>query len=736
MLDKEQLKKNVQKLTDAGAPEQKIRSYIEMSLAESKPEQSLPQKTDSSFENVGDLATKFTSEFVPFGIGKPLASGLAAVGQKYLPKSLGGGDERPIGDIYKQNRQIYEQAKGQFEQDNPELSMAITGSSFFAPTGISKIPGVVDKFNDLTKLSEGAKFGEKALKTVGKYALPAALSSGATNYITSDEEDPKAALANALTAAGVGGVIGTTLGPTVGAIANRLSGNYANKAERQFSKGLADLSVGMRKPIMQSKLGDKIPETVNDITERSIRFKEQGLPTGLAYIARDPNTPDVPNAFISQKLSDIQGRGITPDDASLGAKYTNQMNEALRLRENELLPNIGKSEATDSLIESAGKRIEQTKSLKDKASKGFELAKTFDDLPEVGQERLNNILQKYPFAEDYLIKSENAWRSDGVEFPTYGQKLSLATDNMQKRIDQILTGNDAGIKNITGNKAKINDIEAREIARLTRAKTALTALQEKYDPSFKQAMADYRIARREDQAMGKTGTTFNVVKKIADMAENEATRPQALGMVTRLDQKGLESLKQKLPNGNEIIENAFLSDLRDRVQRSPAAGSKLFEQGYILGDKEFTQKLKYAISPQKFEGLKQFYRTKQDILNNSETIPNFIISAGKNPEDKGLIDALEAAGYAASGSKQVTASKSVTAIKKAFGLDNTSDELKLLFDSEKGQQFLNDLASGKFSDIQKREQMLRFLLTNRIAVDQGQTSAEMDNKLDNVKKGQ
>lgn len=711
MINKDQIKNNVQKMIDAGASEQDIDGYIKMALQESQPEKSVPPKTDSTFENVGDFATKVTSEFIPFGFGKPIASGLAAGYQKIK------GDERPIGDIYKQNRQIYEQAKGQFEQDNPLSSMAITGSSFFVPTGVSKIPGVVDKFNDLTKLSEGAKFGEKALKTVGKYALPAAGSAGVTNYITSDEEDIKTALANALVSSGAGAIIGTTLGPAVGTVVNRLSGNYANKAERQFASGLSDLPI-------------------KDINQKSIEFKEQGLPTGLSYIARDPNTPDVPNVFISQKLSDIQARGITPDDASLGAKYTNQMNEALRLRENEILPNISKGEATDSLIESAGKRIAQTRYLKDKATKGFELAKTFDDLPESGQEKLNNILQKYPFAEDYLIKSENAWKTDGVEFPTYGQKLSLAKDNMQKRIDQILTGNDAGIKNITGNKAKINDIEAREIARLTKAKTALTSLQEKYDPNFKQAMTDYRIARREDQAMGKIGTTFNVVKKIADMAENEATRPQALNMVTRLDKKGLESLKQKLPNGNEIIENAFLSDLRDRVQKSPAAGSKLFEQGYILGDKEFTQKLKYAISPQKFEGLKQFYKIKQEILNNSETIPNFIRSTGKNPEDKGLIDALEAAGYAASGSKQVTASKSVTAIKKALGLDNTSDELKLLFDSERGQQFLNNLASGKFSDIQKREQMLRFLLTNRIAMDQGQTNAEIDNRLNNIKRGQ
>lgn len=714
MLNKDQLKSNVQKMIDAGASEQDIDGYVQMALKESQPAQQFPQKTDSVTENVGDLATKFTSEFVPFGLGKPVVSGLAAGYQKAT------GDERPIGDIYKQNRQIYEQAKGQFEEDNPLPSMAITGASFFAPTGVGKIPGVMDKFNDLTKLSEGAKFGEKALKTVGKYALPAAVSSGATNYITSDEEDPKTALANALVASGVGAAIGTTLGPTVATVANRLSSKYANSAERQFAKGLADLPVGDE-----------------SVTKKAIEgFKEQGLPTGLAYIARDPNTPDVPNAFISQKLFDIQGRGIVPADASLGAKYTNQMNEALRLRENELLPNIGKGEATDALIESAGQRLSQTKALKDKATKGFELAKTFDDLPEAGQERLNGILQKYPFAEDYILKSENAWKADGVDFPTYGQKLSLAKDNMQKRIDQILTGNDAGIQNITGNKAKINDIESREIARLTRAKTALTALQEKYDPNFKQAMADYRIARREDAAMGKTGTTFNVVKKIADMAENEATRPQALGMVTRLDQKGLESLKQKLPNGDKVIQDAFLADLRDRVQRSPTAGSKLFEQSYILGDKDFTQKLKYALSPQKFEGLKQFYKTKQDILNNAETIPNFIRSAGKNPEDKGLIDALEAAGFAASGSKQVTASRSIVAIKKAFGLDNTSDELKLLFDSERGQQFLNDLASGKFSNIQKREQMLRFLLTNRIAMDQGQTSAEMDDRLKNMRKGQ
>lgn len=683
-----------------GVPEGTTKSQLMAKYEKMKAIESAPKQESSFLDNVGNFAIKTASEGSPFGIAKPISSALAVPIQKAM------GDERPMGELYKQNRQLFEQGKQQFEQDNPWTSAAITVGSMAVPTGITKIPGVgkvLEKAEKAFDYSKDAGKLEKIAKTAGKLAATGAASAGATNYITSDQEGLDAAK-SALGSAMVGGVATPVIGIGASKIANKIVDNFApkfaNSTERQFATGLSDLKVNSETPI------------------------DSSFPAGLAYIARESASPELPNAFISQKLQDIQSRGIAPQEAAKGAYYVNNMNRALQGAENAILPNISRDTATDNLINAANKRVEQTQKLAKKASSEFETAKLFDDLPEQGQELLNKYANKYPLMEQYLVKADNELKNSGIEFPTYGQKFSYAKQLIDSRIKNFRKG---GLNELNPNAVELNDITAKEYSQLLRGKEAINDVQRKYDPEFKKAFSNYKIAAKANKSMGRTGTVLNQVKTISDMLGDEAKRPQAIKMITRLDSKGIESMKAEI--GEDAVKGAFLADLRDRVQKAPQAGSKLFEQSYLFGDKDFSTKLKQAIGNEQYEGLKQFYKTKQNILTNADTIPNFIRAAGKDPTDKGGRELIEAIGYGASGSKQVTASKATTAIKKFIGIDNTADEIELLFNPEKGQKFLEELASGKFSDIQKREKLIRFIMEANIGKQIGQDMAETDNNL-------
>lgn len=704
-----------------GVPEGTTKSQLMAKYEKMKAIESAPKQESSFLDDVGNFAIKTASEGSPFGIAKPISSALAVPIQKAM------GDERPIGELYKQNRQIFEQGKQQFEQDNPWTSAAITVGSMAVPTGITKIPGVgkvLEKAEKAFDYSKDAGKLEKIAKTTGKLAATGAASAGATNYITSDQEGFDAAK-SALGSALVGGVAAPVIGLAAGKIANKIADNFApkfaNSTERQFASGLSDLKVGSETPIARGSL---VPDMVNDVAIKQKEMLSGGLPAGLAYIARESASPELPNAFVSQKLQDIQSRGIAPQEAAKGAYYVNNMNRALQGGENAILPNISKDTATDSLITSANKRVEQTQKLAKKASSGFETAKSFDDLPEQGQNLLNKYANKYPLMEDYLNKAEIGLKESGVQFPTYGQKFSYAQQLIQKRIDNFKSG---GLNEINPNAVKLDDVTSKEYSQLLRSKEAINDIQRKFNPEFKQAASDYKTAAKANKVMAKTGTVLNQVKTLADMLGDEAKRPQAIKMITRLDSKGIESIKSEI--GKDAVKDAFLADLRDRVQKAPQAGSKLFEQSYLFGDKDFSTKLKQAIGNEQYEGLKQFYKTKQNILTNADTIPNFIRAAGKDPTDKGGRELIEAIGYGTSGSKQVTASKATTAIKKFIGIDNTANEIELLFDPEKGQKFLKELASGKFSDIEKREKLIKFIMEANIGKQIGQDMAETDNNL-------